>query len=75
MRYENGTLIYSDRLKLLTMRHDDCKSLMHGTGKMIYYAPTDRWFIEYYCPDQDEYHEIYTPETNALAWEIAQESE
>jgi hypothetical protein len=71
MAYENGAEVFNDRLKSLTTRHKDCRTEMHGTGRMIYYAPTDRWFIEYYCPDQNELHEIYTPETNAIALRIA----
>jgi hypothetical protein len=68
---EHDTIIYDDQLKALTTQHDDCRTPMRGTGKMSYYAPTDRWFIEYYCPDQDEYHNIYTPETNEIALRIA----
>ena len=62
--------MFDDQLKSLTARHKDCRTEMHGTGKMIYYV-ADGSLVHRVLRRIGEYHEIYTPETNAIALRIA----
>jgi hypothetical protein len=44
---------------------------MQSTGKMVYQPVIGEWTIEYWCPNDQEFFRIYTPENKALADEVA----
>jgi phage FluMu protein Com len=70
---KNEKVIYQNRLLGLTMKCPECGTLMTATGKMHYDPTMSRWFIEYWCPRDQEMFPIYTPETDHLTRDIAKD--
>lgn len=68
---ENDKWLESDRLLSLTVRCPEDGTFMSATGRMHYVANMSDWFIEYWCPTDQELITIYTPESARLAREIA----
>jgi phage FluMu protein Com len=55
------------------MKCPECGALMTATGKMHYDTTMSRWFIEYWCPRDQEMFPIYAPETDQLTRDIAKD--
>lgn len=69
--FQDGQKIYSERLLGLQKKCPECGNLMTATGNMHYNALMSEWFIEYWCPVDQEYFNIYVPEMAYLTQEIA----
>lgn len=67
--------IYSKLLLQLSRKCPQCGALMTATGYMFFRNKTSHWSIEYWCPEDKEYMNIYTPKTNEIAEEIARDLE
>jgi hypothetical protein len=65
-----GQEVQSKRLLNLTLACPECGTIMRATGKMQYSPVIQDWLIEYWCPVDQEFFQIYTPESSQLAKEI-----
>jgi hypothetical protein len=70
---EDGQKIYSQRLLGLKRKCSECGTTMSATGNMHYNVVFSEWFIEYWCPTDQEYFNVYVPEMAHLTAEIAQD--
>ena len=71
---EEKITIYSNKLANLTRRCPSCGTSMTATGKMHYEPIMSEWFIEYWCPAEEQTFDIYAPETDQLVAEIQKDS-
>ncbi len=62
--------IYSDRLKTLVRECPDDGQAIHATGDMYFDKSVDRWYVQYYCP-QDGEMKTWQPGVDALTRQIA----
>jgi hypothetical protein len=70
MTVENQNKIFSDKLLKLARPCPECGTLMRSTGSMHYDKTMSEWFIEYWCPSDEEHFTIYTPESIQLVKDI-----
>jgi hypothetical protein len=68
---QSERMLESDRLRGLTIACPECGTTIQSTGKMYYSPVIKDWLIEYWCPVDQEFLTIYTPETARLARETA----
>lgn len=70
MTLENQNSIYSEKLLNLTRLCPECGTMMTSTGTMHFDKTMSEWFIEYWCPNDEEHFTIYTPESSQLVKDI-----
>ncbi len=67
---EDGKVLENDKLLGLEMKCTECGATMNSTGRMQYNATMSEWFVEYWCPNDQEIFLISTPETDELTRKI-----
>lgn len=68
---EDGSDVFDDRLKELSTTCPDCGTLIYGTGRMVYNALTQRWFVDYWCPIDRQIVPKWDEASEALTRQIA----
>ena len=63
--------IYSNRLLGFTKRCSVCGTLISSTGNMQYDDVVSQWFIEYWCPVDEEIFTVFSPDKKQLTEDIA----
>jgi|GEM_PF-1982426 len=66
-------VIRDDRLMGLYEACFECGEPMTSVGEMFQYEGIDKWFIAYWCKNDEEVFPIYNPDRNELTQEIASE--
>jgi hypothetical protein len=57
--------------KRLKARCPECNDSIKGTGSLQYWTDLHQWFVEFYCPRDDQVIPISTPDLDRKARNIA----
>jgi hypothetical protein len=65
MRYESVALD-SDQPRVLVIECPACATHPQGTGVMRFDERSDRWFVDYWCPQEKRAFSVCDPNSEAL---------